>query len=68
MLSDCIQPIWINRQLNLKTPLEKWPVGVDQNTENPAKNTALLRRAKLNLIKAHPLKDNIAGKMIWSGW
>jgi putative transposase len=23
---------WINRQLNLKTPLEKCPVGVDQNT------------------------------------
>jgi GDP-mannose 6-dehydrogenase len=31
MLSDCIQPIWINRQLNLKTPLGKCPVGVDQN-------------------------------------
>jgi hypothetical protein len=30
MLSDCIQPIWINRQLNLKTPLGKCPVGVDQ--------------------------------------
>jgi transposase InsO family protein len=26
------QPTWINRQLNLKTPLEKCPVGVDQNT------------------------------------
>jgi hypothetical protein len=31
MLSDYIQLIWINRQLNLKTPLEKCPVGLDQN-------------------------------------
>jgi len=27
-LSDYIQLIWINRQLNLKTPLEKCPVGL----------------------------------------
>ncbi|WP_255418872.1 hypothetical protein [Paraglaciecola sp. MB-3u-78] len=29
---------------------------------------ALFRRALLNLIKAHPLKDSIAGKMMRAGW
>jgi hypothetical protein len=29
---------------------------------------ALLRRALLNLIKAHPLKDSVAGKMMRAGW
>jgi hypothetical protein len=33
-----------------------------------AKNMALFRRALLNLIKAHPLKDSVAGKMIRASW
>jgi len=37
MLSDYIQLIWINRQLNLKTPLEKCPVGLDQNKSTDLK-------------------------------
>ena len=32
--------------------------------EDGAKNMALFRRALLNLIKAHPLKDSVAGKMM----
>jgi hypothetical protein len=36
--------------------------------EDRAKNMALFRRALLNLIKAHPLKDSIAGKMMRAGW
>jgi len=33
-----------------------------------AKNMALFRRAILNLIKQHPLKDSVAGKMMRAGW
>ncbi|MFQ3196973.1 MAG: hypothetical protein ACI8R9_001716 [Paraglaciecola sp.] len=29
---------------------------------------ALFKRARLNLIKAHPLKDSDAGKMMRAGW
>jgi hypothetical protein len=29
---------------------------------------ALFRRALLNLIKAHPLKDSVVGKMMRAGW
>jgi predicted transposase YbfD/YdcC len=36
--------------------------------EDGAKNLALFRRALLNLIKAHPLKDSAAGKMMRAGW
>jgi hypothetical protein len=28
----------------------------------------LLRRAMLNLFKAHPLKDSVAGKMMRADW
>jgi hypothetical protein len=31
MLSDCIQPMLTSLQLSLKIPLEKCPVGLDQN-------------------------------------
>jgi hypothetical protein len=27
-----------------------------------------VRQAKLDLIKAHPLKDSVAGKMMRAGW
>jgi predicted transposase YbfD/YdcC len=36
--------------------------------EDGAKNMALFKRALLNLIKAHPLKDSVAGKMMRAGW
>jgi predicted transposase YbfD/YdcC len=36
--------------------------------EDGAKNMALFRRALLNLIIAHPLKDIVAGKMMRAGW
>jgi predicted transposase YbfD/YdcC len=36
--------------------------------EDGAKNMALFRRALLNLIKAHPLKNSVAGKMMRAGW
>ena len=36
--------------------------------EDGAKNMALLRRALLNMIKAHPFKDSVAGKMMRAGW
>jgi predicted transposase YbfD/YdcC len=36
--------------------------------EDGAKNITLFRRALLNLIKAHPLKDSVAGKMMRAGW
>jgi predicted transposase YbfD/YdcC len=36
--------------------------------DDGAKNMALFRRALLNLIKAHPLKDSVAGKMMRAGW
>jgi predicted nucleic acid-binding Zn ribbon protein len=36
--------------------------------EDGARNMALFRRALLNLIKAHPLKDSVAGKMMRAGW
>ncbi len=36
--------------------------------EDGAKNMALFRRALMNLIKAHPSKDSIAGKMMRAGW
>ncbi len=36
--------------------------------EDGAKNMALFRRALINLIKAHPFKDSVAGKMMRAGW
>jgi predicted transposase YbfD/YdcC len=36
--------------------------------EDGAKNMALFRRSLLNLIKAHPLKDSVAGKMMRASW
>lgn len=36
--------------------------------EDGAKNLALFRRALLNLIKAHPLKDSVAGKRQRAYW
>lgn len=36
--------------------------------EDGAKNMALLRRALMNMIKAHPFKDSMAGKMMRAGW
>lgn len=36
--------------------------------EDGAKNMALFRRALMNMIKAHPLKDSVAGKMMRAGW
>ena len=36
--------------------------------EDGVKNMALFRRELLNLIKAHPLKDSVAGKMMQAGW
>ncbi|MFQ3197995.1 MAG: putative transposase YbfD/YdcC [Paraglaciecola sp.] len=36
--------------------------------EDGAKKMALFRRMLLNLIKAHPLKDSVAGKMMRAGW
>ncbi|MFT5815285.1 MAG: putative transposase YbfD/YdcC [Psychroserpens sp.] len=36
--------------------------------EDGAKSMALFRRALLNLIKAYPLKDSVAGKMMRAGW
>jgi predicted transposase YbfD/YdcC len=36
--------------------------------EDVAKNIAIFRRALLNLIKTHPLKDSVAGKMMRAGW
>jgi predicted transposase YbfD/YdcC len=35
--------------------------------EDGAKNMALFRRALLNLIKAHRLKDSVAGRMMRAG-
>lgn len=36
--------------------------------EDGAKNMALFRRALLNLVKRHPLKDSVTGKMMRAGW
>lgn len=36
--------------------------------EDGAKNLALFRRALLNLIKAHPMKDHVAGKRQRASW
>ncbi len=36
--------------------------------DDGAKNLATLRRTILNLIKAHPLKDSVAGKMQRACW
>jgi len=36
--------------------------------EDGAKNMALFRRALMNMIKAHPLKDSMAGKVMRVGW
>ncbi|MFN3711536.1 MAG: ISAs1 family transposase, partial [Alishewanella aestuarii] len=36
--------------------------------EDGAKNLALFRRALLNLIKAHPMKDSVAGKRQRAYW
>jgi len=33
-----------------------------------AKNMALFRRALLNLVKRHPAKDSVRGKMMRAGW
>ncbi len=36
--------------------------------DDGARNLATIRRALLNLIKAHPLKDSVAGKMQRACW
>nr|WP_158309271.1 ISAs1 family transposase [Glaciecola punicea] len=36
--------------------------------EDGAKNMSLFKRMLINLLKAHPLKDSIAGKRHWSAW
>ncbi len=36
--------------------------------EDGAKHMALFRRALINMIKAHPFKDSVAGKMMRAGW
>lgn len=36
--------------------------------QDGAKNMALFRRTLLNLVKQHPLKDSVAGKMMRAGW
>lgn len=36
--------------------------------EDGAKNMALFRRMLLNIAKAHPLKDSMAGKLKRAGW
>ncbi len=36
--------------------------------EDGSKNMALFRRALMNMIKAHPFKDSVAGKMMRAGW
>jgi len=36
--------------------------------EDGANNMVLFRRALLNTIKAHPFKDNVAGKIRRAGW
>ena len=36
--------------------------------DDGAKNLATVRRKLLNLIKAHPLKDSVAGKMQRACW
>ena len=35
---------------------------------NGAKNMALFRRALLNLVKQHPAKDSVRGKMMRAEW
>ena len=36
--------------------------------EDGARNLASMRRVLLNMVKAHPLKDSVAGKMQRAGW
>jgi hypothetical protein len=36
--------------------------------EDGAKNMTLFKRWLFNLIKAHPLKDSVAGKMMRAAW
>ena len=36
--------------------------------EDGAKNMALFRRALMNMIKTHPFKDSMTGKMMRAGW
>lgn len=38
------------------------------HAEDGAKNMALFRKMLINLIKAHPLKDSVAGKRKRAGW
>jgi hypothetical protein len=67
MLSDYIQPIWINRQLNLKTPLEKCPVGVDQNIVGWHISKRMTRDlVEQALIKAHNSRKPAKGVVFHS--
>ena len=36
--------------------------------EDGARNLASIRRVLLNMVKAHPLKDSVAGKLQRAGW
>jgi len=36
--------------------------------EDGARNLASIRRVLLNLVKAHPFKDSVAGKLQRAGW
>ncbi|WP_033095174.1 hypothetical protein [Colwellia psychrerythraea] len=38
------------------------------NVDDGARNLATIRRKLLNLIKSHPLKDSVAGKMQRACW
>jgi len=50
MLIDCIQLILISRQSNLKVPLEKCPVGLEQN------NNVWGEKNALNLVYQQMIK------------
>ena len=50
MLIDCIQLILISHQLNLKVPLEKCPVGLDQNNPRDQMAVGLARLELYNKL------------------
>jgi hypothetical protein len=67
MLSDCIQPIWINRQLNLKTPLGKRPVGVDQNRTSSADRwwkIGVATQIDLSMLLSSITRNHLCGSAI----
>ena len=43
-------------------------IGAEIYADDGAKNLATIRRKLLNLIKSHPLKDSVAGKMQRACW